>query len=229
MKKMVMSVMASFLLVGSLFASKTEVPTIPAGCFANGKVFCTQTDVVRSGDNKVIRVNLFAAISMDDYSSINEITEFYFDFAQWPTYAAGSQSVEFVKSMSLSPVMIDGKKVLRHYAYYYTKAPWPISRSKVREVAYYYELPPAPGAAKSIHFEAITNQVFQIPGEEELNGAEGLKYKAGDLHVKLDTANNQYLVFLTTDVIPSITLLPGVAAPYVEAGIVAVFKGMFGL
>ena len=58
---------------------------------------------------------------------------------------------------------------------------------------------------------------------------KGLKHKTGTLAITYDDDEEAFTVFLIMDAIPEINILPKLAAPYVEAGVVDTFKGMFGL
>jgi len=101
-------------------------------------------------------------------------------------------------------------------------------KMKMREITSHNELLNNDGAIASLRFEAQKGH-FKIPGEHDLTNAQGLKYKAGILHLSYDEEEDVYYVYLINDVVSSIDILPNVAAPYVEKGLVAIFKGMFDL
>ncbi len=195
-----------------------ELPKIPTNCFQE-KSFCYGNDVVDSEEGRrVIRVSLIAKFDNTEYTDHMELVNKFFDFAQWPVYAEDSQDVKFFESRELDTLNINGKQIRRHLAHYETGAPFPFRRMEIFEVANYYQISSPAGAFLSYKFVADMSNPQ----------TKGIKYKVGILHLaKLQ--NNDYLVYLTVDVIPAIDLLPKIAAPYIEKAMMGIFTGMFNL
>lgn len=228
---MVYSMAASFgTMAASQGTTSATLPEPPDNCFQN-RSYCTNTEIVNEDGRRLIKVTLHAQISGDIYSSANDIRELYLDFDKWGEYLKDSEVIKMIKTIALPSIEINGKTIYRHYVHYTARAPFPLITQKVRMVAHYQDLDPSPyqDAELSVRFDAITDKDHQIDGEEPLKGAEGLKFQTGDLFVKHDKENNQFLIYSVTKVVPGIDLLPSIAAPYVEDSVVALLKGILSI
>lgn len=209
----------SLIILAPALKAAGTLPTVPSDCFDRDN-YCYGSDVTENDQGRrVIRVQLFARVDANEYSSPEALIGKFFDFASWPTYVQGSRDVSFVESRELEPAERDGQKIRRHLAHYYTGAPFPFRKIEVYEVANYTQLPTFEGALISYQFLADTSDP----------NLKGLKHKLGILHLALDQESNEYVLYLTIDVIPSIDLLPKIAAPYIEKAMMAIFLGMFDL
>ena len=213
----------------STFAGGT-LPTIPNGCF-DDKLFCSEWSIADVNGMRVIRVKFVAMAYTSDYPTPQSIVDKYFDFAHWGDYAQGTDSISIENSVLRGTEGQNDK--LYHYVRYVMQAPFPISHMRIREVTQYTRMEPAAGAVLSYRFALVPGLQTGLPEYEDryktLNGPEGVKYKEGEIHIQYNQENGEYVLFMMTDVVPGIDLLPKVAAPYIERGIVAVAKGMLNL
>lgn len=208
-----------------------KLPTIPAGCF-DDKLYCTETAVVDASDgHRVIRVKFVAMTTINEFPTAQSIVDKYFSFGDWFDYARGTDAIKIEQS-ALRGVEGDNDKLF-HYSRYIVQAPFPINKSRVREVSQYNRMTPVPGAVISYSYSLVQSSHTNLPEEDvkwkTLNGSEGVKRKDGEIHIQFNEETGEYYLFMVTDVIPGIDLLPKVAAPYIERGIVAVAKGMLNL
>lgn len=216
MKNLTKFLIFSILYTASINA--TELPKIPVDCF-DDQNYCYGNDVLDNDEGRrVIRISLFAKFDGTEYSSHLELVNKFFDFPEWPAYAEDSRDITFKESREIDPIIVNGQKVRRHLAHYETGAPFPFRKMEVFEVANYFQLPPPNGGIISYKFVADMSNPQ----------TKGIKYKVGILHLA-KTQNNDYMVYLTIDVVPSIDLLPKIAAPYIERAMMAIFTGMFNL
>ena len=207
------------LFLISTFAFAKEVPVAPSNCFS-GKSYCSGWNVLTNSEGKkVIRVRIFAKLSISDMGSLDDVEGFFFDFSKWKDYAAGSENISILDS-ELRYVRVNGQERKRHFVRYSAKAPWPIRNMNVVDLME-YKIASAdyPATLKSYTFR-------QVPG---FSDREGVKYNIGELHIVKTSDLKSYLVTFVTDVVPSIDLLPKVAAPYIQRPMLDVFKGMFNL
>lgn len=223
------------LLILSTSVLANTLPEIPSDCF-DEDVYCTRAKVIRKvvgGESrKVINVKVFAVVSFDDYESVDELMDLFFDFNSWDEYAAneGSGRILFngqTSSQHMGYEMINGFEVAKHYAHYRIKSP--IGYIKVRAMGYYWMVNPYEGAVVSAEFHNQTTGVYEIPGEDTLYGGEGFKYTAGDFHVTMDEDNEEYFIIFNADVVPSISILPSVAKKPILGGFESLLKGMLDL
>lgn len=218
MKKILISLFLLSTTLSNIFAAN-ELPKIPGNCF-NTEVYCVSNDVTNNEEGKrVIRVQLFAKVDAAEYSSYQDIINKFFAFNQWPTYAEDSKDVAFFASKEIEPIVVNGQKVRRHLAHYETGAPFPFRKMEVYEVANYFPLETYNGALVSYKFVADVSNPQ----------TKGIKHKVGILHMSLNKDTNEFYLYLTIDIVPSIDLLPKIAAPYIERAMMGIFLGMFNL
>lgn len=214
------------ILMGTAFASlQTKLPNVPDDCF-DEEIFCHNWEVLKKRNPKnphgkrVIRINFFAEIDGFEFESHEDLIGRFINFEAWPEYTKNSENIKMSYSKRL-PSIVDENGVVnhRHEAHYTMKGPRIIGgKVSVRELALYKEIPLADGAKAS----------WALRHDENYEST-GVKHKTGVLHLAYDEDEDVYRVYIVLDVIPEINILPKVAAPYTEAGLVDTFKGMFNL
>jgi len=218
MKKAFGFVLELLLLTVLLFAIAegvhAELPNPPSDCFSRQN-FCSSSQVTRDQEGRrVIRVTIFAKLDKSKYGQWQELKELYFDFAKWPDYASHSKNIDMIASEQRPST--DSRYFVEHYAKYYAKAPFPIGKMEVEDLVSYHEIAsPSPNGVLSVEF-------LERP---DFTARKGLKFNRGELHL-LQNDQNWNVVFIN-DVIPSIDILPKVAAPYIERSMMDIFHGMF--
>ena len=214
------------ILMGSAFGSlENTLPNIPDDCF-DEEVFCHNWEVLKKRNpnnphgKRVIRINFFAEIDGFEFDSFNDLVGRFINFDAWPEYTKNSENIKMSFSKRL-PSIVDenGEVIHRHEAHYTMKGPRIIGgKVNVRELALYKQIPLVEDAVASWALK-------HDKGYEHV----GIKHKTGVLHLTYDEDSDTYKVYIVLDVIPEINILPKVAAPYTEAGLVDTFKGMFNL
>ncbi|MBF0313206.1 MAG: hypothetical protein HQK50_10330 [Oligoflexia bacterium] len=218
-----------FTLPHTLFAA--TMPTPPEDCFAE-QSYCHKYEIVYDNDIRYIEVTIHAEIDASEFATSQDIINRYFDFDHWFEYLDGKDAVRLVTSTALpTTVEADGREYIWHFSHYYTKAPFPLWSMQIKEVSYYRKIVPNPYADAQVAWEFdLKKGRIQIPSlGEDFTDSWGLKYKYGQLFARFDQEKQKYYVLAVTRVIPSIDLLPSVAAPYIEASMLAIFQGVFDL
>ncbi len=205
-----------FCAISLSFSVCAAVPAIPSNCFSS-KHFCSESSVIRERGKKVIKVIIAAKFVKSKYTNPSELVDLYFDFAKWPDYAAGSSNLNMDFSEVLFVRDSNGVEKKRHHVSYTAKAPWPIRNMKVHDLVEYDSATVVDGALIFAKFESVAN--FQ--------DREGIKLNWGEVYVL--EQGKHYVVLFINKVIPSISILPSVAAPYIERPMLDIFKGMFNL
>lgn len=210
--------------------AKQPLPTIPEGCF-DENLYCTDTKVIDVDGQRVIRVKFVAMTTTAEYPTAQSIVDKYFDFENWFDYTKATESIKMETSAKMK-VEGDNDR-LWHYAHYIVQAPFPISKVRTRELTEYNRIELAEGAVVSYRYSIVPGLHTGLPESEEryqtLRNSEGVKRKDGEIHIQYNEESGEYILFMVTDVIPAIDLLPKVAAPFIERSIVAVARGMLNL
>jgi hypothetical protein len=210
------------ILLSLLFSLSTfaQLPAIPQNCFSE-KVYCSTWEVIQDSEQKkFIRINFFAELSSENFGSYQEIEKLYMDVPAWISYAEKSNSLKISLSKQADQgIGANGLPFLSHEAHYVIRGPAPVNWVKVKEITTYQKLPEVPGALTSWSFDL----------KKDNPALEGLKGKKGEIHVAFDPEKNAYQLFVIVDIYPAIALLHKMAAPYMEAGFVSMFLGMFDL
>ena len=226
------SIIFFFFLISVSIAG--GLPEIPKDCLKD-RLYCSQTYVekmmVKNVMRNVARINVFAVLSKDDWESPNDVVLRFIDFDNWPAYAAydGTNNIKIKRCFEMSPLFIGDTEIHRQYLYLKAKAPAPIFYIKARSVVHYWLTKPIPGAHLSASFEQQTNNTYVIPGEDILEGAEGIKYNSGEFHLRVDPVSGDYYLYFFALVVPEFDFLLKVAATHIELGYVSIFRGMFDL
>lgn len=211
--------------VAFTFEDPTELPAVPEGCF-DQEIFCHNWEILSRRDSRnphgqrVTRVRFFAKLDAYEFESYHDIVARFKDAPAWIKYAEYTDVVNIYHSVLLNSTVDErGRTVFRHESHYDLKGPAVIGgKVSVRELGLYTIIDPVPGALVSVKMDFDPNYP-----------AKGVKHKTGEIHLTYDEIEETYDVHLVLDVIPEINILPKVGAPYVEAGLVAIFKGMFNL
>jgi len=196
------------------------LPEIPTDCFAD-KEYCHSHKILKDPNRKkYIQINFFAELSADEFDSIEEIEDIFSDFPAWMEYVKNADNVDMKNSVTRFSGDTEAGEHLRiHEAEYTIKAPMPVKRVKVKEVTIYKKTVPFEGAESSWFFYL----------DRSYKDLTGVKDKKGELHVTFDPEQNIYRFYILINVWPEINILHTVAAPYIERGLVSIFKGMFDL
>lgn len=218
-KLLILSLLAIFITP----SFSRELPVIPENCF-EASVYCHHWKVFESKDpenphgKRVIRIMFFAQLDAYEYDSYHNIIDTFEQFDQWPEYTKNSENVTITYSVKLPTIVNEeGQEIHRQEAHYTLKAPRIIGgKVNVRERVLYQELEKANNAETSWSFT-----------HDATYNLQGLKHKTGVLDISFNKEQEVYFLYLTLDVIPEINILPKLAAPFIEAGIVDIFKGMF--
>lgn len=228
MKKLLSFLFLFSVLAGTIVSAEENVkvlPPVPEGCFSS-EVYCNYWEVLEKNNpanphgKRVIRINFFAQLDAFEYDSYHDIIGRFQDFPAWMDYTKNSDDIDMSYSVRLPSIIdTDGKTLHRHEAHYTVKGPRIIGgKVNVRELAMYKELEPFPGQLTTWSMRHDENYKLQ-----------GLKYKTGILSLSYNQEQEVYLAIVILDVVPEINILPKVAAPYIETGLLATFKGMFGI
>ena len=179
---------------------------------------------------KTIHTKLGAVINSIDISNENDLMATFLDFDSWDEYALRESGdlLIFRSSKKLETIRKNGKDILRHYAYFGTKAPAPLYRQWVRTVINYWEIPSAANVLLAYKFIS-DDGISYVEGEKVLSGPEGMKYYEGVLSILSDTKSSDYIVYTEFWLVPTINILPEFAIPSIERGLVALVRGMFEL
>lgn len=213
----------SFLLITNIYSK--GLPDLPNGCF-DENVYCHNWKILKKNDpenphgKRVTRIYFFAQLDSIEFRDYHEIIDQFNDFEKWPKFTENSNNVGFTHSVRLPQIIDeDGRVIKRHEAHYWIKGPRIIGgKVNIKEIVHYKEIEAIPGS--------LTTWTFR---HDENYAMKGLKHKTGTLAITYDDDEEAFTVFLIMDAIPEINILPKLAAPYVEAGVVDTFKGMFGL
>ena len=116
--KSIFSLLLLFVIVN---VEASLIPEPPSSCF-KGKTRCSSVKIVSRADKKRVAIQLFAQVSKDKFGSVQEISDRYLAFENWPKYVKGSSSVKF-KTSRTSEV---ADSFAAHYFDYKIKAPWPV-------------------------------------------------------------------------------------------------------
>ena len=202
------------LVFGYVSSVLADIPAFPSDCFI-GKNFCSRSQVLHDQQNRrVIRAEIFVQMSKAEYSNYEELKDLYFRFQDWPSYAGDSDSITFIESTpKQGPAP---QSAIRHLAHYTTKAPWPVSHAEVFDLVEYKEIAKATNVVYAVEFA-------QVP---DFSSRKGVKYNYGQLHL-LDDQHDRWLVYFYSDVIPSMDILPNVAAPFILKPMEDILRGMF--
>ncbi len=197
-----------------------KLPTIPQNCFSE-KVYCSTWEVLQDETTKkFIRINFFAELSKDLYPSYQDIEKLYMNFPEWIEYGKDSTSIKITLSREADHgVNSDELPFLSHEAHYVLRGPPPVNWVKVKEITVYQKIHPVDNALSSWLFDL----------KKDYPALEGVKGKKGELHITFNEEKNVYEVFVIVDIYPAIAILHKLAAPYMEAGFVSMFLGMFDL
>jgi opacity protein-like surface antigen len=243
MLKKFIIILVSLILVSSAFAVEKEFPTIPDDCF-DVNIYCSNSEVVKkvitvldvdgklvTKESSVVNVKIFLVLGSEtDFIKLDTIKKRFFDFNSWEKYAKDYKKVvRYKKSFDMGDTIIGNETIKRHYVNYKMKGPFG-KWFKVRTVGYYKGLEaPIQDANYSAIFENQLKGTFKVEGEDVLKGAEGFNYTAGEFHIKYDEDEDVHLVYYTANVKPGVNLFGAehVAKKHVEAGILALLKGMF--
>jgi hypothetical protein len=211
-----------------------NLPEAPLGCAeqVSSLGFCTQVTVPPRGP---IQLSFFAVVETSDYPDADKLLARYQNFAAWPAYReiSGSNAILFNRSEALAPISgQDGRILYPHYYHYRIRTA--IGYQKIRALNLNEFVTPAPGAEKTIAYTMPSDGSQTVPeGEAPLVGAEGLKFQSGRVH-SVDCAERprdyclptQRLLIYEIEAIPSIDILPKVAASAMRSAIEAILVGM---
>lgn len=203
--------------------ASAEVPQMPASC--NGdRTLCSSSSVVGDG---FVAIRIGVKVPKTRVRTPADFMAKYFDFGKWPAYAQGSDNLKYALSVELSPIQEHGKVIRRQYSNYSVKSPWPINRTQVRAVSLFEVIQsPGPDVLTAISFKIIREGRVDVPaGEKPLEGAEGLKDQFGTLKL-YDLDAGHWLAFLELNSKPAISILPSLAAPYIENATLDLIRGM---
>lgn len=210
--------------------AKQPLPTIPDNCF-DENLFCAETKVVDVDGERVIRVKFVAMTTISEYPTAQSIIDKYFDFESWFDYTEGTESIKIETSKEM--LREENNDRVRHYSHYIVQAPFPIRKARTREITEYNRIENAEGAMVSYRFALVPGPHHNLPESEEryktLEESEGVKKKEGEIHIQFNEETGEYILYMVTDVIPAIDLLPKVAAPFIERAFVAVARGMLNI
>lgn len=207
-----------FVFLFSFVVQAKELPSIPVNCFTQ-KSYCTRTSIVKISGKKVIKIKVAAQLRPSRFRNIDDIHNLYFSFSKWGDYASGSNNIN-IKSSEERFGYRNGKEFPRHYISYDIKAPWPLSSLEIVDLMEYrYVTENYPKSDLSAEFNIV----------KDFDGRKGVKYNSGQLHVKFSVSSQKYIIIYVGEVIPSINIMLGQAAPYVERALVDVLKGMLDL
>ena len=179
---------------------------------------------------KTIHTKLGAVINSADIPDENDLIATFLDFDSWDEYALRDSGdlLIFRSSKKLETIRKNGKEILRHYAYFGTKAPAPLYRQWVRTVINYWKIPS--NANVLLTYKFISDEgISYVEGEKVLIGSEGMKYYEGVISILNDPKSPDYIVFTEFWLVPTINILPEFAIPSIERGLVALVRGMFEL
>lgn len=228
--KMIWGVFFFLLVSFSFAATEVDFVQIPGGCFDND-VHCSNSSVKKKMIDgvyeTVIRINIFALLSKDDYESADEIIDILLDFPGWKDSVdyARPKAVKVKKSLTLSPLEENGRTIYRQYLSYKVYAPAPFFYYPARAIAHFWLIDPFPGATISGEFVHLNSGTHQIPGEPILIGSEGYRYHKGHYHISEDDEN--FYLHFSSEIIPNIELLPKVVARYIKNGYVAILNSLY--
>lgn len=212
---LMMIIIKTFIITNS-FAFPISNP--PTNCFDN-EVYCATTSISTNADNLyVIHVSFFAKLEKEDYQSLQEIIDLFFDFAKWPIYASanGENHLVFSLSKELPPIIINQKKIRRQLAKFTTKSP--IGRITIKELIHFKDLSPVHDALYKVMFYPDPN--FKHKGAKQ----------SGNMSIVFfDGTYKEYLINVNMDTIPELNFLPSLILPYVRNGIISLLRGMLEL
>ncbi|MFZ8933083.1 MAG: hypothetical protein ACO20H_05485 [Bacteriovoracaceae bacterium] len=225
MKKLMIAFLALYSTLAVALEEPKVLPSVPEACF-DEEIFCHDWTVLsrRNDDNphgkRVTRIRFFAKLDSYEFESHHDIVARFKDAPAWMRYTDYTNVVNIYKSvMHNSTVDEQGRIVDIHEAHYDLKGPSIIGgKVSVREQALYTIIDPVPGALVSVMIRHDPNY-----------SAKGVKHKTGEIHLTYDDYDETYGIYIILDIVPEINILPKVGAPYIEAGLVAIFKGMFNL
>ena len=208
-------------------AGVTAFPDIPNGCF-DQDVYCSHTQVLEIDGDKNIRIEFFATADLADYPLPQDVVNKYFAFDHWEEYTADSNAISVQASALLK--MEGAYDQLIQYSRYINDGPFPISKIRVREVTLYQRIPHIEGADISYTFSLLPGTFNNLPEVDDkyksYDHPDGVQKKEGEIHVKYLPQEERYVMYIRADIVPTIKLLPNVAAKFIERSFVAVSKGM---
>ncbi|OFZ48263.1 MAG: hypothetical protein A2381_08495 [Bdellovibrionales bacterium RIFOXYB1_FULL_37_110] len=197
-------------------------------------LICTESHIVfrdiKGQRVKTIHTQLGAIINSVDVQNESDLIATFLDFDSWGKYALreGGEILVFRSSKKLKALTQNGNEILRHYAYFGTKAPAPLYRQWVRTVINYWKVPSPLNVLLTYKFIS-DDGISHVEGEKVLIGSEGMKYYEGFVSIIHDPKSLDYIVYTEFWLVPSINILPEFAIPSIERGLVALVRGMFEL
>ena len=220
-----------FFSIFSIQVSASSPAAIPANCFQEDFI-CSSSQVVsrviEGIKEKVIKINIFALLSKEDFSDYNQIIKIFYDFNTWEKaiLKTGTNKVKIKKSLQLEPLTTQtGGIIYRQYLNYLVKGPSPLFYVPARAVGHYWQVPAPEGVLYSGEFMHLNKGVFEIPGEGVLMGSVGYRYHSGDYHITQDLQN--YYLHFRAFIIPDIEYLHEALAVFIEDGYKAILKGLY--
>jgi hypothetical protein len=222
------------LSTSSAWAQNKIMPQPPQSCFKTKK-YCGVKSVIPFSDGfkNVISVSLFATVNVNKYPVLEDLVDRVTNFDLWPTYTKKSKQIKYAKSMEL-PVTYDedGTEILVHYADYKISGPgrgiFKI-KTHIREVANYKRVERFDGAEISYLFENDMKKTHRIPGEDDLKGAEGIKYKKGQIHIGYNSDKTKYILSMKVNSVPKSNFAPETGAKYTELALLDLLKGLLNV
>ena len=235
-----MAVNKLFLFLIILTQSQLVWPSVNSKCINSANygesLICKESEIVQRNVKgklvKTIHTQLGAIINSSEIHNEYDLIATFLDFDSWGKYALreGGEILIFKASKKLKSLNKNGNEILRHYAYFGTKAPAPLYRQWVRTVINYWKIPSATNTKALLTYKFINDDgITYVEGEKVLSGPEGLKYYEGVLSILYDPQSLDYIVFTEFWLVPTINILPELAIPSIERGLVALVRGMFEL
>ena len=148
------NILSLLLLLVVVNVEASLIPEPPSSCFKS-KSRCSSVKIVKRAGVKRVAIDLFARVSKEKFSSVDEISQRYLAFENWPKYVRGSGSVKFRTSRTSE---ISGQ-FAAHYFDYKIKAPWPVRWARLKGTTV-YQPTEVEGAEVSFSFNLDKSQSY---------------------------------------------------------------------
>lgn len=203
------NILSLLLLLVVVNVEASLIPEPPSSCF-KGKSRCSSVKIVKKAGVKRVAIDLFARVSKEKFSSVDEISQRYLAFENWPKYVRGSGSVKFRTSRTSE---VSGQ-FAAHYFDYKIKAPWPVRWARLKGTTV-YQPTEVEGAEVSFSFNLDKSQSY-----------DGLTAYDGKIYV-VDAFEDSYLVIFKSEIAPSMQIGLSFAKSHIKRSVDAIFNGMF--